>query len=132
MDFIERLFGVAPDAGNGSLEAIYVLTIATILATVVQRPLARLILRIKSRKILSLRRGGIGKKSDAPPRRRKDTSHGVNFSHQNKTRKPISYCVTISTGKPAIESPDIEGYYGEKVIVPPSKNCACQNGQIGK
>lgn len=24
MDFIERLFGIAPDGGNGSLEALYV------------------------------------------------------------------------------------------------------------
>src|SRR5262249_47551267 len=59
-------------------------------------------------------------------------SNGVNFFHQNNIRKPISYCVTISTGKPTIESPDIEGYYGEKVIVPPSKSCACQDGQIEK
>jgi hypothetical protein len=25
MDFIERLFGVAPDGGNGSLEALYLI-----------------------------------------------------------------------------------------------------------
>jgi hypothetical protein len=25
MDFIERIFGVSPDGGNGSLEALYVI-----------------------------------------------------------------------------------------------------------
>ena len=28
MDFIERLFGISPDGGNGSLEALFLLAIA--------------------------------------------------------------------------------------------------------
>ena len=28
MDFIERIFGVSPDGGNGSLELLYILSIA--------------------------------------------------------------------------------------------------------
>jgi MYXO-CTERM domain-containing protein len=28
MDFIERIFGIAPDGGDGSLEALWVLAIA--------------------------------------------------------------------------------------------------------
>jgi hypothetical protein len=29
MDFIERIFGVSPDGGNGSLELLYLLIVAT-------------------------------------------------------------------------------------------------------
>jgi hypothetical protein len=32
MNFIERIFGVSPDGGNGSLELVYVLTIAAAIA----------------------------------------------------------------------------------------------------
>jgi hypothetical protein len=32
MDFIERLFGVSPDGGDGSTEVIYVAAIAIIVA----------------------------------------------------------------------------------------------------
>ena len=30
MDFIEKLFGVSPDAGDGSLELFYIVTIVAI------------------------------------------------------------------------------------------------------
>jgi hypothetical protein len=32
MDFIEQIFGVSPDGGNGSLELLYVLSIAAAIA----------------------------------------------------------------------------------------------------
>jgi hypothetical protein len=32
MDFIERIFGVSPDGGNGTLELLYVLSIAATIA----------------------------------------------------------------------------------------------------
>jgi hypothetical protein len=37
MDFIERMFGVSPDGGNGSTEAIILLAITAILAVAVAR-----------------------------------------------------------------------------------------------
>ena len=37
MDFIERMFGVSPDGGDGSTEAIILLAITVILAMVVAR-----------------------------------------------------------------------------------------------
>lgn len=43
MDFIERLFGVSPDGGNGTLEAVYLLVIAVVVAMIAWRklPLSR-------------------------------------------------------------------------------------------
>jgi hypothetical protein len=37
MDFIERLFGVAPDGGNGSTEAVILAAIAFVAAILVLR-----------------------------------------------------------------------------------------------
>jgi hypothetical protein len=37
MDFIERIFGVSPDGGDGSLEAIILLAITVVLAMVAWR-----------------------------------------------------------------------------------------------
>jgi hypothetical protein len=37
MDFIERIFGVSPDGGNGSTEAIILLAVTIALAMVVRR-----------------------------------------------------------------------------------------------
>jgi hypothetical protein len=34
MDFIERLFGVSPDGGDGSLERLYLITIAAAVVVV--------------------------------------------------------------------------------------------------
>jgi hypothetical protein len=48
MDFIERLFGIAPDAGNGSTEAVIVAAIAFVAAVLLRRGLgSRSILRGK-------------------------------------------------------------------------------------
>lgn len=33
MDFIERLFGVSPDGGDGSLEFVYLIAIAAVVMT---------------------------------------------------------------------------------------------------
>ena len=49
MDFIERLFGVAPDHGDGSLELLYFAAIAIVIAIgVCRKPLLRLIARRSS------------------------------------------------------------------------------------
>jgi hypothetical protein len=37
MDFIERWFGVSPDGGNGSLEALYFVAVAVVVSAVVFR-----------------------------------------------------------------------------------------------
>lgn len=40
MDFFERWFGIAPDGGDGSLEALYLLVIVVVIAAIVfRRPL---------------------------------------------------------------------------------------------
>jgi hypothetical protein len=49
MDFIERWFGVSPDGGDGSLEALYILVVAAIAAAIVCREPLRRMLRIKRR-----------------------------------------------------------------------------------
>jgi hypothetical protein len=41
MDFIERLFGVSPDGGNGVLEAIYFAVIVGILIVIFRRRIFR-------------------------------------------------------------------------------------------
>lgn len=44
MDFIEHLFEIAPDGGNGSLEVLYVIALALGLGVVIfRRPLRRLL-----------------------------------------------------------------------------------------
>jgi hypothetical protein len=53
MDFIERIFGVSPDGGNGTLELLYVVSIIAVI-TVVSREFYR------RRK---LRRDGINRQS---------------------------------------------------------------------
>lgn len=40
MDFIERIFGVSPDGGNGSLEFMYVIGIV-VAVTLIARALCR-------------------------------------------------------------------------------------------
>jgi hypothetical protein len=47
MDFIERWFGISPDGGNGSLEAVYLLTAiaALIVVGICRRARYRLPLR---------------------------------------------------------------------------------------
>jgi hypothetical protein len=37
MDFIERLFGISPDGGDGSLEALYLVAVIAVIAAVVFR-----------------------------------------------------------------------------------------------
>jgi hypothetical protein len=37
MDFIEKWFGISPDGGDGSLEAIYLLAVLLVLAAVIFR-----------------------------------------------------------------------------------------------
>jgi MYXO-CTERM domain-containing protein len=37
MDFIERLFGIAPDGGTGSLESLYILLAVLALAAIAGR-----------------------------------------------------------------------------------------------
>jgi hypothetical protein len=37
MDFIERMFGVSPDGGNGSLELLFILSVAAAIAVLCYR-----------------------------------------------------------------------------------------------
>jgi hypothetical protein len=37
MDFIERLFGVSPDRGDGSLEVVYLVVLLVIVSAIVWR-----------------------------------------------------------------------------------------------
>jgi hypothetical protein len=39
MDFIERWFGLSPDGGDGTTEALYVVAAAAILVLIFARPL---------------------------------------------------------------------------------------------
>jgi hypothetical protein len=42
MDFIEKWFGISPDGGDGSLEALYLMTFLGVIAIVIcRRPLRR-------------------------------------------------------------------------------------------
>ncbi|HEY9569028.1 MAG TPA: hypothetical protein VIR38_13120 [Thalassobaculum sp.] len=41
MDFIERIFGISPDGGDGSTEAMYIAVAVAIVVLVVARPLLR-------------------------------------------------------------------------------------------
>jgi hypothetical protein len=49
MDFIERLFGIAPDGGNGSLEALYVVALAVGMSVVIFRRSLRHFLATRQR-----------------------------------------------------------------------------------
>jgi hypothetical protein len=49
MDFIERIFGVSPDGGNGTLEAVYFIVIGLVTFWILRRRLGRLLLRRSSR-----------------------------------------------------------------------------------
>lgn len=41
MDFIERIFGLSPDGGDGSTEALYIVVALAIVALIVARPMLR-------------------------------------------------------------------------------------------
>jgi hypothetical protein len=41
MDFIERLFGISPDGGDGSTELMYIVVFLVIAALLAWRPLSR-------------------------------------------------------------------------------------------
>ena len=41
MDFIEQLFGISPDGGDGSTEAMYIVALAAIVLLFTTRPLLR-------------------------------------------------------------------------------------------
>ena len=45
MDFIERLFGISPDGGDGSTEALYIFALIAILALVIAGPLRKRMIR---------------------------------------------------------------------------------------
>jgi len=45
MDFIERWFGISPDGGDGSLEALYLLALAIVITAVVFRGRLRRLIR---------------------------------------------------------------------------------------
>lgn len=53
MDFIERLFGISPDGGSGSTEAMYVLTLVAVLLVLWRRPVSRAIRRRIGRRALA-------------------------------------------------------------------------------
>jgi hypothetical protein len=41
MDFIERLFGISPDGGSGSLEALYLVAILAVVGMIAWRKVSR-------------------------------------------------------------------------------------------
>ncbi|MEQ8399224.1 hypothetical protein [Thalassobaculum sp.] len=41
MDFIEQLFGISPDGGDGSTEAMYIVALVAIVLLFTARPLLR-------------------------------------------------------------------------------------------
>jgi hypothetical protein len=45
MDFIERWFGISPDGGDGSLEALYIVAFIAVLACIVFRGRIRELIR---------------------------------------------------------------------------------------
>jgi hypothetical protein len=47
MDFIERWFGISPDAGNGLTELSYILLLALAVVMVFRRKILRLIFRLR-------------------------------------------------------------------------------------
>ena len=50
MDYIERWFGVAPDGGDGSLEVLYLVALAALIAAFVFRRHLRRQIRLTSRR----------------------------------------------------------------------------------
>lgn len=49
MDFIESWFGISPDGGDGSLEALYLVALLAVIAAIVLRRQLRSALRLKTR-----------------------------------------------------------------------------------
>ena len=49
MDFIERIFGISPDGGDGTTEALYVMVALAIVALVAARPMLRRLAARRSR-----------------------------------------------------------------------------------
>lgn len=49
MDFIEQIFGISPDGGDGSTEALYLFALLAVVALVVARPLRRKLAARKQR-----------------------------------------------------------------------------------
>lgn len=45
MDFIEKLFGISPDGGDGSTEAMYIVALVAIVLLLTYRPLMRKLAR---------------------------------------------------------------------------------------
>ena len=45
MDFIERWFGISPDGGDGSLEALYIIALVAVVAAITFRARIRELLR---------------------------------------------------------------------------------------
>ncbi|MFL5132971.1 MAG: hypothetical protein ACJ8C6_00270 [Microvirga sp.] len=41
MDFIERIFGIAPDGGDGTTEAMFVIAFAAVAVALAWKPLSR-------------------------------------------------------------------------------------------
>jgi len=41
MDFIERIFGISPDGGDGSTELLYIACFVAIVAAILWRPIHR-------------------------------------------------------------------------------------------
>lgn len=58
--------------------------------------------------------------------------HGVNFYHQDKINKPLRYCIRISEADVKIESSDLDGFYGDKLVVPRQNSCPCQDDAVNK
>lgn len=49
MDFVERWFGVSPDGGDGTTEALYILALCILVAAILmRRPLRRWLTRWRS------------------------------------------------------------------------------------
>jgi len=58
MDFIERIFGVSPDGGNGALEAVYFIVIGLVTFWILYRRFGRQLLRRGSRSRSGTEGGG--------------------------------------------------------------------------
>jgi hypothetical protein len=48
MDFIERIFGLSPDGGNGTTEVLYFFTLATVIIVVFRKPIFRMLFKNKA------------------------------------------------------------------------------------
>ena len=49
MDFIEQIFGVSPDNGDGSTELMLILAVLVVIAVVFRRPISRMLSGRKSK-----------------------------------------------------------------------------------